>query len=1696
MRSLQGEVKNVAGGGDMSEVAQSTANKPQHGNEFVQADYNSNCPIQAFNEEIATKTGGGQKTSVETSHMSTTSSNDEESLTTNDVSDYQWFPDYVDGDSINATSMRQSQHRPSIFSSLLNYSSNIHDINYEAISRNIDANLAEIDMEDFRSEDINSILAIPNIYSTTDMGGGDFHSSGSHGEQAASLSASIMAHFDDDYNDDNCVDSKTASVNYQYQQQLSISITSDSTDMSVCKSEQLFSPVKEADSPTGNVRRRVPHANSGGDVEGASAAPHMTTFSIDSLDCDSYDEQELILTCQTNVDNYTIAFEGSLSRDSEDSDYHDEAVVCETSDTESWTNSNHRQPLPHFKLRNSDSVDGSLVQSDFVYTTWTKLRHLSPTGYQKHHKQHQQQRHLRPTSVANSTAATCNKSQSLPNLSRKTNLASSLKISQLNVSTNGSLILGESQRCIPLYDVSTSSINSPSSSSSQSLSLMRLFMQNRASGSSCNSSTGPIGSISHSMSSGTLQHQTDFLSLPTDSNLLSDRLQCFLNTKLTNNNGEFNLQQDMATDPQLSPSNHAAFKRRPVSPLSSPIEEVDESENTTTTSNKCTQNTIKNKNSDDSIEENSANELEMDVIRTCVTGGAFNELTQGTQTSGNNISGNNNSHPNAMIYITNNNVQRGDSGVSLSSACTSYGEHKIERRLSPRHTANKPSNSSVAITMFATRGTQLPVHVCDEAIQTSHKGEWLERIMAKCSNSETQLPSMNKSENDVDKDSKDEVKSESSSRSATIYVCYPNYSLPDLGFLKELKTDEVDAEVKLSPKKANAPKKSSVRPKSCPGLEHLQPNITADLARIRDWDSLNVLLPKEIKDMLKGLRTTEMVDQTLNSSKENKKDTPLYLYQCNPTHEQMKKLNIIPKGILRRAKTDPTSEIKILNILNPSTSKKLFSNNDKQANLSGEKIVNNDQVVNCKCPVSAELTAMLGISMEECDCENISDTTFEQLCSIKAEIDQTDEMKNKKAVSFSSKRGTCPNCEPQTDHANRILIQNNEIKDKDWSLNFETSENIDVPPQDFFLSPTKDSCDLPSEQTFPSQLRIPVPSYGFTAKNDHCGSASWEKKQELVNALDAAVKALNCHFSQARDPHAKFLTGSSLHTPATGYKVLQLLCPALFNILNDGLQPSVYNIFGHMENSVWMVVETLAQAGNCSKQMSDLVVHVNNEQRITDKRMKFNVFACGLLNIRSLATWFSLLGSSQNLLQKYYSPSAFLNVSTSSMKYLFDELLISLQTLSLLPFDLDLSLDLQLSPNQMSDLNLNSAQCQPQQQPHRICLSTSPTKAKPQVSIKQVEDQPNSKHSGSPKLVHRHSCGLLIDEFVNQSQAEDDDDDNGEKKSQRLRRGLSQDSAIGTAKNSSEYIQDKLNNIPGSSSRSSEEHREGWALKDMPKRPWSYAQDAELEFDISSQNSSKETCSSSGGGDNSSTSSGSKEIKQIVTRCRRNNLSPHRVYDERETVVKATENVDGLLVTDTEKGSLDAKIAERRRMNDMCEPKTMLNDKEISSEEVDGVQFKELQKRWEILSGAPTSCAEVDRKKIVNSNSRSKIPRLVMPLPNSPSPKLKQRQPREANAEQLLLPQPAVVVSSSAQNTTGVVVQTPTNRSSSGSNNANKVSTPNLTAKNTQIASPEKSPMKKPNTSASRVQSAIGATRSKRGTTKGASGGLTDDTTI
>ena len=89
-----------------------------------------------------------------------------------------------------------------------------------------------------------------------------------------------------------------------------------------------------------------------------------------------------------------------------------------------------------------------------------------------------------------------------------------------------------------------------------------------------------------------------------------------------------------------------------------------------------------------------------------------------------------------------------------------------------------------------------------------------------------------------------------------VYVYYPNYALPDLGFLKDKKY-KVDSRIFLVPQHYN---RSSVdlkklqdarskRQFSCNAMEQMK---RKGISHVKDWESLKTLLPKELKEIFTG----------------------------------------------------------------------------------------------------------------------------------------------------------------------------------------------------------------------------------------------------------------------------------------------------------------------------------------------------------------------------------------------------------------------------------------------------------------------------------------------------------------------------------------------------------------------------------------------------------------------------------------------------------------------------------------------------------------------------------------------------------------------------------------------------------------------------------------------------------------------------
>lgn len=224
---------------------------------------------------------------------------------THDNSDYQWFLDYkyVYKPKTNRNIYKQIM-KISVFSTDSSYRENnithqsvlstlsasyngIGELSYyDDLARNIDANLAGVDMESFRAEDINLFLStIPTLCKS---------------------------------------DAKK-----QHDKEL---------DNSIFKSKQLFSPVKES------------------------------ILSVDSLDMDCYTEDcDMIITCQANKNNYTIAFEGSTM--------YDESFYADVNkDLFQKKHDGNNLTTTIDDVIKEKALKSSLCRSESGFTTWSKLK--------------------------------------------------------------------------------------------------------------------------------------------------------------------------------------------------------------------------------------------------------------------------------------------------------------------------------------------------------------------------------------------------------------------------------------------------------------------------------------------------------------------------------------------------------------------------------------------------------------------------------------------------------------------------------------------------------------------------------------------------------------------------------------------------------------------------------------------------------------------------------------------------------------------------------------------------------------------------------------------------------------------------------------------------------------------------------------------------------------------------------------------------------------------------------------------------------------------------------------------------------------------------------------------------------------------------------------------------------------------------
>lgn len=1176
------------------------------------------------------------------SYLSNTSSQDVDFF--QDNSDYQWFLDY---------GYRETHHHASILSLSTSYGVGC----YDDLARDIDTQLAEVDMENFRAEDI--LTTLPAMCCA------DLQSE-RQGEMFASVSGSMMVKFDFD---------SSLSPHSSSQEE-----SNGSSSMSLCKSEPLFSPVRETPLPT-------------------------TNYSVDSLDCE---EQDMMLTCQANKDNYTIAFEGSTVM-GDDSDYHDTGDSGATSTWSSEGTGGTRQSSMRIGHLQHQS---HMASSDAPFTTWSKLvKRSSEVG-------------LKQQSINNDNVSVLRHSSvSLPNLTARIYWTKN----QLNISTMENRAFGLGG-CVKLYDVQnnsnsaasesgTSSLSSgtmnvhpaqpqqqPQQQRTQNFSLVRLFIKQRSgsntsmdqsAASDCNYITSEFDSRRNTKSFSEYEFRETLCDnrkpktatlKKINSNILSADFRNKNDIKsLTDNNATDWIKDEITAqcfeDSLVQNRSHDLITEEEED-VSDSVERLTESDSTKggdSVSVCSCEGSLSQSRAKFSVNNN--NSFETDDVRIPVQP----HLRRGTQTQA--------SQQNSMM------------SPGSSSTCSDPTDGTRIR--------------CVRGTTVRNSATQCPLHCIDRSMQTSASLQ--------------QTPSSN-TPTAADDTKKQNGKDKVPDEKKPVYVLYPNYTLPDLEFIKEHQLDLEQVfltPIRFSPgwtppttpTTTSSPTKTKYKPRpvSCFDVEELRKK---GFGHIRDWESLTFLLPREYCQLLADIPEIKQ-----HASKRCDNLKPLFC--VSPPLSKMKPCEFSPFPDGRTTVnvssssstgTQPSSGYRGSSTLltdsgpNPSANPLFVYRYDSLSSDSGmtgpplpKRSISLPEDKNGAPPRPPLPRGILRNSIENAKLRknNANKKRYSMF-----EMETTDFEAETELTAVENKRLSYPQCvpgktvtadssegsdeglggdswprppTPPTSHALR-LQQLLETSGEQWDP--KDMDNLRAQVSRFLNQAGRKSvsfADKGEEQqsgmTPPNSPQTSVAHRAYQCKlpSGLCEVPIREDIEAsfLAERLKAAeISAKTDLVDVVSDAVDRVLLSYETETMENVAKVtLSTLCPALYAVLSDGLKPTLQTPFGDINNSVWQVIEASAQQGPMTRALNELVLKLNGEDVLTEGVIKFNSFIFGLLNVQGLDVWLSFLRTRESVLRKHYHDDGLILSACrgqANNRVLSDRLLSSLKPLTEKTFKLDL----------------------------------------------------------------------------------------------------------------------------------------------------------------------------------------------------------------------------------------------------------------------------------------------------------------------------------------------------------------------------------------------------------------------------------------
>uniref|UniRef100_A0A0C9PQ90 RUSC2_0 protein n=2 Tax=Fopius arisanus TaxID=64838 RepID=A0A0C9PQ90_9HYME len=1119
-----------------------------------------------------------------------------------DNSDYQWFIDYGYRDG--------SLHvHPSVLSSLsMSYTQD--DLGYyDDLARNLDANLAEVDMESFRTADIHTLLTALPVMCTDPVQQSEFNY---QRERYASISGSVMEKID-----------IGSSISPHSSSQGEDSACSTTDTISICKSSLLFSPVKE-----------TPMLPPGG------------SYSVDSLDC-----EDMLLTCQThNKNNYTIAFEGSMTM------YSDASQDFESQEKSQKSN----QPRETFYNTNIDlknMMDLSMACSDSkIYTTWSNLKHSSNHKVMIRHGSGNNNTianlSLAATALSKAGATatpgvdsdllnTNKRSQSLPDLRKAPDLNHS-SLLPLNFSIDSAESNHQNLHNSGLMSrsINESSTNSTTSGKKiQNMSLVKLFMKQK------------------SMSA-------EGMSLTLD-------------------------QSDSASDNDWPTSNNNS------------------NSHSSSDTNTNTQIHRKNINEKSNIPENdfTINWLKTECHRS---------------TSSNEVSSSNTSKRIPSIKEF---KEESPSVEELSESLL-----KSEADVDKIHIDERQTPS-----LRKTTGIQTITEVEENGVQTS--------LLYSLGPPKNNMPYLR--ETLVDK--------------KPVYVVYPNYTLPDLSFLKA--KESLENMISLKPHERIGCKKNgrTTRPFSCNDIEALKQR---GFSHIKDWESLTFLLPSEYRKILhdvpdiprhvklgeetrkplfclsppmrhrmrmnnditaagnvssssstatqpsSGYRgsSTILTDSSLNPQGGS---NPLYLYRYDSMSSENSLINqdrknaphqpgpakrsvSLPQGddrdTIPSGKVPPRPPLPRSILRKPPNSNKRYSmfeigveeterqstESNKRMSLQEPYYINNDhqllrhgRIIDSDKDVDEVEERRYVERMKEAAAANLIISEDE------LHIDETRRQDDiKQLEEFLRRSGFSSNSSDDGSEDSDIKLRSYVRKFLALKMNKDVAKGAEM------LESQKKTVSFAVHQR-KAHLAIKGETNGLDNDKENTHALPIDSSEgkpidlndrfKFIGSVSKAVDLLIRYWqSDPKDEYEKNNECAQL--------CLSYLCPTLYAIMTNGLKPHLNSTFGPISNSVWQVVEASSQQGPLTNTLNDLVQKINSEDFMTEGLLKFHAFVFGLLNLRALDAWFAYLCTRESILRKHYTTGSLFvaALGCAETREVIDNFLGLLQPLAFCPFELDL----------------------------------------------------------------------------------------------------------------------------------------------------------------------------------------------------------------------------------------------------------------------------------------------------------------------------------------------------------------------------------------------------------------------------------------